>query len=219
MSHGNDSIDSFIMNDKFNETDLFYSTTDYPLYYGSYTPPPFCSESGKAYNLFYLIIFAICALLIIPLTRRYILNPADDNKTGSRARKRGYSKVHGNILKWSGVAYALLSFVYLGIHAPMPYVMCITDPMEWPETIAPLGLTTSTLYFVQYMSLIFFNFFRIYVTFKHTPLEFSKIILWYYGILWILLIIVVVSFPSMIGTMEIEERLKHFESQHPHIFT
>ena len=211
MSPDNDSIESFIMNDIFNETDLFYSTTDHPSYYGSYAPPPFCSQSGEAYNIFYLIIFAICTMLIIPLTRRYIVTPSDDNKTGSRASNRKHSKVHRNVLKWSGIAYALLSFVYLGLYSPMPYVMCITNPMEWSETIAPINLTVSTLYFVQYMSLIFLTFFRIYITFKHSPLQFSKIILWYYGILWILLIIVVVSFPVMMGTIESMERLNYID--------
>ena len=183
---GNTSNDTIIANEAFNDT-YFLNTTHLPSNHESFTPPPFCTEAGETYCIFYLIIFEICALSITPLTRMYIVNPLDVNGTGSRASNRKHTKTQQKIQRWTPIIFAFVTFVYLGLMAPVPYLMCIvTDPVRRIQVFRihrPLG----HIYVIQYMLLIFLYFYRVYLSFKNTPFKLSNRLLWYYGILWTLL--------------------------------
>ena len=195
---GNHSINTWILNNTFNET-WFFSPTNHSIDDESYALQSFCSESSKLYSIFYLIIVGSFALLIIPMTRRYFLCPVDnDNQVSTR---------HKKMLHYSGLTFVVLTFICLSLAAPTPLLICMIDPLEYQDSAGFkfINLTVAMLYFIQYMSLIFLNFFRLYITFKHTPLRFSKILTCYYQILWVLLCISVVSFLILYGSLDMSK--------------
>ena len=184
------------MNNTLSETmfPMITSTTtnDYP---GSYTFPPFCSDAGEIYSIFYLIIFAMLALSIIPIARRFLINLKNVQRTNTRKQT---SKVHRNTLYYSGLAFVIFTFIYLGLASPIPYLLCTIPVMEMGDKIGPIILTTSTFYFVQYTLLLFLNFYRMYITFLHTPLQFTKFLVWYYRFQAVSLYALIISFPVVL---------------------